>query len=97
MMEKDEIFNSVVNQIPKVIENPKFDLQVQNSENKIIARVVSWYANSDVQFEELYNEVDSKWYRVKNALPEKKLETLGEWWARNIVLEYLEKQKKTNG
>lgn len=96
-MPHKQIAEAVLNSIPIVIKNPKFEPLIQNSENKIIARVVSWYANSDVQFEELYNEVDSKWYRVKNALPEKKLETLGEWWARNILLEYLEKQKKING
>jgi hypothetical protein len=96
-MIEDQMFNSVIKSIPEVIENPKFELKIQNSENKIIARVASWYANSEQMFEELYIEIESKWHLVTNALPAKKLETLGEWWARNIVLEYLEKQKKANG
>jgi hypothetical protein len=86
--------HKTLNSIPKVIENPPFEKQIEQSNNKIIARVVSWYAVSENHFEELYQEVDSKWYRIENALPEKKWETLGGLWARNIILEYFEFQKK---
>ena len=69
------MLNAVLNNIPEVIENPKFELQIQNSENKIIARVAGMYAKSDIQFEDLYNEINKKWYKV-NALPEKRKETM---------------------
>ena len=95
-MEENQMLNTVLNNIPEVIENPKFELQIQNSENKIIARVAGMYAKSDIQFDELYNEINKKWYKV-NALPERKKETMSNWWARNIAVEYLAKQKRKNG
>ena len=60
-MEENQMLNAILNNIPEVIENPKFELQIQNSENKIIARVAGMYAKSDIQFEELYNEINKNY------------------------------------
>ena len=87
---------AVLNNIPKVFENQQFELLIQKFDNKIIARIAGMYAKSDIQFEKLYNEINRKWYKV-NTLPEKRKETMASWWARNIVVEYLAKEKKTNG
>jgi hypothetical protein len=78
-----------------VIENQLFEKQIAQAENPYIAKVVSRYATSDQHFDELYAFGFSHWRMICERVPKHKWHRHGLWWLREIILEYILKEKAT--